>query len=365
MTDDNVKRRMLRPASGPSPAAAAGIGRIWGNAVARVAEDRLALPLESGAAVIGPAAVAPFLAGIPANAMLLRLDGPAGAQGLALVGPDAVAALVEMHTMRRLRPVAPDPRPPTRTDAAIVSPVIDASLAMLTGSADEGLVPNWAAGWKVAAFAPDPRPLGLTMPDIGYQRMTLPLIFGLDRARASDLSLLMPDTGSVAIPPPMADKAPEDWRDRLGRVTMPAPAEVRGVLWRLKMPLGAIALLKPGDSLTIPDEAIDGVRVESSDGGCLAVGRLGQLRGDRAVRLREVAGAEGQFRAPPPDGPGGGLSLSGAGGFGGGAPGHAEGYGLPDIAADGLPDLPPPEPADTGAPAFAFARVEDLPDRID
>ncbi len=413
MTGDSVKRRMLRPASGPSPATAAGIGRIWGNAVARVAEDRLGLPVEAGSASIAGAGIAGFLSAISSNAMLLRLDGRSGAQGLALVGSDAVAALVEMHTMRRLRQTAPDPRPPTRTDAAIVSPILDEALAMLTASADDGLVPKWAAGWSVAAFAPDPRPLGLTMPDIAYRRITLPLIFGLDRARSSDLSLLVPD-GGAGIGLPRPDEPPENWQERLGRAAMPAPAEVRGVLWRLRMPLAAVIALKTGDSLTILEDAIDAVRVEAADGRCLAVGRLGQLRGDRAVRLREFAGPDGEIgpagdgsAALPPGGAGapGGGSGGALGGASGGAAGGGSGRGAAgrDALAEGfmsagLPTLDSPaggaggglgagdlglggetggmgttlgalplaaDAADGGMPALAFPTIGDLPDRID
>ncbi|MFZ5709733.1 MAG: FliM/FliN family flagellar motor switch protein [Pseudomonadota bacterium] len=328
---------MLRPLSRPAPSPAEGPGRLWGLAVARAAQHRLDLPVHIGESRLDRTALAPFLAGLPDLVMILRLEGRQEARGLAVLSPDAFAALVEMHTMRRLRPAPPAARRPTRTDAAIVAPIIDLALDLLSGDgADGGAgggagggIPGWATGWRYGAFAPDPRPLGLTMPDVPYLHLATALELGADRSRGGDIALFLPE-GRTEPPEDPAERR-ADWSGRMEAAALSVPAEVRAVLWRFRLPLAAAIALSPGRQITLPATALAAVRIEGRDGSLTATGRLGQFRGARAVRLAEVCSG-GQ--APSGD--------TAATAFD--AAGIAPGVVPPPAGAGpgGLPDLPLP-----------------------
>ena len=69
------------------------------------------------------------------------------------------------------------------------------------------------------------------------------------------------------------------------RTVMATPAQLEGVLDRLRLPWSAVVALKAGDLIPLPMAALDRVQMEGVGGRRLAMGRLGQCRGHRAVRL--------------------------------------------------------------------------------
>ena len=79
---------------------------------------------------------------------------------------------------------------------------------------------------------------------------------------------------------------------------MGAQAELSAVLHRLTLPLSAVLALRAGDVLPLPSAALDRVSVEGLDGRRLALGKLGQNQGSRALRLQQI-GAAPPAAAPP------------------------------------------------------------------
>jgi flagellar motor switch protein FliM len=71
----------------------------------------------------------------------------------------------------------------------------------------------------------------------------------------------------------------------LETAVMRAPASLRAELGRLTLPLSEVLDLGVGGALTLPLSALEEVRLTALDGTEQAVGRLGQSRGMRAIRL--------------------------------------------------------------------------------
>jgi flagellar motor switch protein FliM len=67
---------------------------------------------------------------------------------------------------------------------------------------------------------------------------------------------------------------------------------VQAALSRITLPLSAVVQMKPGDLLPLPLAALDRIEITGQDGQPCAVGRLGQSRGMRALRLRHVGAPE-------------------------------------------------------------------------
>jgi flagellar motor switch protein FliM len=76
-----------------------------------------------------------------------------------------------------------------------------------------------------------------------------------------------------------------DWDQSLSASVMRAPASLRAELGRVTMPLSKVLELGVGGALTLPLSALEEVQLAALDGTVQAVGRLGQSRGMRAVRL--------------------------------------------------------------------------------
>ena len=68
---------------------------------------------------------------------------------------------------------------------------------------------------------------------------------------------------------------------------------------RLSLPLGTVLGLAVGEVLPLVDVAIDRIVMAGADGRPLAVGKLGQFQGHRAIRITECLDAAGNRLAAP------------------------------------------------------------------
>ena len=66
---------------------------------------------------------------------------------------------------------------------------------------------------------------------------------------------------------------------------MATPTQLQAVLHRLSIPLSAVMQLQAGDLMPLPMASVEKLRLEGSGGRRLVMGRLGQARGFRAVKL--------------------------------------------------------------------------------
>src|SRR6056297_2483640 len=125
----SVIRRKTRAArEGADPRVLSPV-RALRLALARAADTLYELPL-----VVAPVEQRRVAAGevesaLDGEGLCLLLDGAEGARAAMRMCPAFVSALIEVQTTGRVRPGKVRPRPPTRTDAAMVAPLVDALLA--------------------------------------------------------------------------------------------------------------------------------------------------------------------------------------------------------------------------------------------
>lgn len=297
-TQSGVLRRKLVAAKAGAGDEGPGADRAWRLALARTARDLLKLQLDVTALGMTQHSLADLLELPAERALIAVLEGPQQTMGLWVADPSVLAALIEVQTLGRVSAHSVHARKPTRTDAAMVADLVDAALKGLeAGLADDpDLV--WAGGFRYASFLDDPRPLGLLLEDEDYRvlRAEVSLAAG---AKSGLILLAVPAEGRGKRPPPSAGVVPQIdpgpiFAAALSERVSGAESALEAVLARLTLPISVMMTLQPGEILPLPLAALDRITLEGIDGRRLAMGKLGQNRGMRAVRLTpEAAQASG------------------------------------------------------------------------
>ncbi|TXI04523.1 MAG: flagellar motor switch protein FliM [Pseudorhodobacter sp.] len=291
--DDSVMRRKLAAArADEGNEGGPGADRGWRVALARAARDQLKLALEVRSLSLGRAGLAEVLELPPERALIAVLEGPREGVGVLVLSPEVLQAMVEVLTIGKVSPGGPAPRRPTRTDAAMVAPTIDAALIDMEQALAQEADVVWAGGWRYASFLDDPRPLGLMLEDFGYRvlKAEVDLNHGV---RQGGIYLILPAEGRGQLPSRAAPSRPASDEAHAHRAFTAALAEeveaaectLDAVLMRLSMPLSRVVGLAVGDVLPLGSAALDRVSLEGLDGRKLTEGKLGQNRGMRALRL--------------------------------------------------------------------------------
>lgn len=237
-------------------------------------------------------------------ALLSQPDGP---PGLIALDPQGMAALVEAMTTATLSTRQPAPRRPTRTDAALLADVVDSLLHQRDGG--EGAV------FRFDRMVRDLRLLDVLVEDGGYDLDLVDFELSAGSVRRAGLLLLalpqpalpdMPDLFAATAPLPFDDAPDPGWQAALEAAVLGAPADLRAVLGRVRMPLAQAMALEPGSALLLPLSQLEEVEVETIDRKPLGRARLGQFRGMRAVRMTVLNGGnaagKGADGAMPPAG---------------------------------------------------------------
>ena len=288
-----VIRRKIQAGRGAAEADTAGsAASVWSVALARAARGRMGLDLAVSGMADTRASVAEVLDLQPDRALIAVLEGPGESLGVLSLSPDILAGLIERQTLGRVTDIAPLPRRPTRTDAAMVGGLVDAALEGL----DAGLatLPDrvWASGFRYASFLEDARPLGLMLEDVGYRvlRAEVALEGG---TKTGPVLLVLPAEGRMAPPEPApqaADKAAAlVFQAAVAEQVRASDAVLDAVIARVTLPLSLAMALGVGEVIRLGSAAIDRIDLEGIDGVRMAGGRLGQNRGMRALRLNEEA----------------------------------------------------------------------------
>jgi flagellar motor switch protein FliM len=305
----SVIRKKLMSARSDIHEGGPGADRAWRLALARRARDLIKLQLEVRSLTLDLCSLTELL-DLPAErAMIAVLEGPSQTMGLWIADPSVLAAMIEAQTLGRVLPGPAAARKPTRTDAAMIADLVDAMLKTLeTGLAeDPDLI--WAGGFRYASFLDDPRPLGLLLEDEPYRVLRAEVALGTG-AKSGVILLVLPAEGRGRLPASSAGAAPHadpgpafavQLADRLSG----ADSQLEAVIARLTLPIAVMMALRPGEVLSLPMAALDRITLEGIDGRRLAMGKLGQNRGMRAVRLTPEASHAAGPRAgtviSPPD----------------------------------------------------------------
>lgn len=303
--DIGVIRRKLMAGRAVLAEGGPGADRGWRLALARAARDDLKLPLEVTNLALDRRSLAELLELPPDFALIIVLEGPKDGLGLLVMSAPVLAAMIETLTIGKLSAGVPNPRKPTRTDAAMVAGMIDSALTGLeVGLAQEADL-IWAGGFRYASFLDDPRPLGLLLEDIPYRVLNAEVSLA-NGARVGSVLLALPADGRGVVPQlrhnPALDEAEAGpaFTAALSEQVQAADSSIDAVLARLSMPLSRVMGLRVGEVLALPRASLDQISFEGIDGRKVAEGKLGQNRGMRAIRLTPAAARVATPVAVPP-----------------------------------------------------------------
>lgn len=291
----DVLRRKVQTAKSPKADGGAGAERAWRVGFARAARDMMHLPVDFLGVTIARLSLTEVLDLPPDRALILMLEGPEEGLGLLILSPDLLAAMIEVLTIGQCGTQPADPRKPTRTDAAMLSPLADSALINLEEALSNHTDLRWAAGFRYASFIEEARPLGLLLEDVAYRMLNAQLSVG-QGARRGEMILVLPAEGRGPMPH-LAETAISDAVARpvfaaaLTEQVEGAACQMDAVIARLTLPLVDVMQLQPDAVLALPKAGLDQISVEGLDGRVVATGRLGQHRGARAVRLVALGAA--------------------------------------------------------------------------
>ena len=289
-----VIRRKLVSARGDPADGRPGADRAWRLALARSARDLFKLQLDVVSLTLERRSLTELLDLPPERALIGILEGPQETMGLWVACPSFLAAVIEVQTLGRVSKAPAPPRKPTRTDAAMVAVFVDVTLKALETGLAEDVDKVWAGGFRYASFLDDPRPLGLLLEDEAYRVLRAEVMLA-GGAKTGTVLLALPDEGRGKLPVDdpaaavVADPGPEFTAQLTERVNG-SDSQMEAVLARLTLPISVMVALQPGEVLPLPLAALDRITLEGIDGRRLAMGKLGQNRGMRAVRLTPEVG---------------------------------------------------------------------------
>ena len=274
-----------------------GADRAWRLAFARAARDMMQLPVDFVGLTLARVSLTELLDLPPERGLNLMLEGPEEGLGLLILSPDLLSAFVEVLTMGKCGAHPPDSRKPTRTDAAMLSPLVDLAMANLEEAlAEEGDL-IWTSGFRYASFIEEARSLGLLLEDVIYRTLTARLSLA-QGARVGEMILVLPAEGRGQKPRQKAKSVPgavagPAFSAALGAQVEDAACQLEAVLARLAMPLSDVMDLSVDAVLPLPTANLDRISLEGLDGRRVSVGKLGQHRGMRAIRVTHDGTATG------------------------------------------------------------------------
>jgi len=298
----SVLERKLAAARDSEPAGGRSALRALRLAIARAAADELDLAVSVIGATQARRTLEDLTDQLAGDRMHVLLDGPSGQSedrreirgdgriGALCLDRSFVTALTQHQTMGQVSGGAPDDRPFTDTDAAMTAGLVDAILARSGDLVESPADQTCLRGYRFGARAEDSRTLLLALEEERYRifNLTLDIAAGVQQGT---ICLILPE---VPDPSDKDDPAALPAGPRLDQGFGVIRAELMAVVCRLKFSLAELAEMKPGDALPLAQDRLDQTELLALDGQKIAVGRLGQSAGMRAIRLNETA-------APIPD----------------------------------------------------------------
>lgn len=244
-----------------------------------------------------------LLAQLRDDGLMILLDGESGARGMLMLDCQVVSALIETQITGQVRRAVAPQRSYTRTDAAMVAPLIDATLAGFDSqlaAAEDGYLPGQ---FRFGDRAEDARALSLVLKDgqFDFFRLTVDVAEG---AKSGIILLALPCCKAGGHARKAADPAAGANQMSLEKMALNATVTLDAVAARLNMPLRDICNLAPGMVLPVARDSFSQSELTAPPRHVVSRVTLGQVNGMRAVRIMLPApqrAAEYSARAANPE----------------------------------------------------------------
>jgi flagellar motor switch protein FliM len=194
--------------------------------------------------------------------------------------------------MGRVAQQSGDPRKPTRTDAAMLAPLADLAVRNLEEALAEDADLVWTSGFHYGSFIEEARALAPLLEDMTYRCVTARLSVA-GGARVGEMQLVLPAEGRGRKPNLLARGVPASvagpaFSAALSARVEAADCQLQAVVGRVALSLAETMQLQAGAVLPLPSASLDRVSIQGLDGREVGLGKLGQHRGMRAIRLMEA-----------------------------------------------------------------------------
>jgi len=260
--------------------------RILRLAFSRAADRIIGMPLVVLGVNEDVVTLDQMIALLDEDMMLLPMFGLSGPVGMCAVNLQMRAAVIEMQTRGSVAARMAAPRKVTATDIALSVPMLSGFVQGLADTGGATYLCPWVGGARLDSDQPthfaDARAASLALPDELYRLVRLSVDLGAGE-RQGEVLLALPDIRPAK--PSVDAPGPGVWAAALRGAVMAAPARIDAVLYRKTMTLHAVETLQVGQVIGLSGGSVCRVEMIGVDGGVIARGRLGQMAGQRAVRI--------------------------------------------------------------------------------
>ncbi|MDJ0631532.1 MAG: FliM/FliN family flagellar motor C-terminal domain-containing protein [Rhodobacter sp.] len=252
------------------------------TAAARAGDEAFSIPVAVRDLTLTTDNPETLTADLPEPGLIVLIEDGDGHRGLAVAGPQVVAAAVEALTLGQVQPGEAALRRPTGTDAAMMAEFLNATLTMFAALAAgcPDLPP--LDGFRFARQLPDARAGGMALADIPHLSCAAEFDFGLG-AKSDKVIFVFPVTRCGAAG---TVRSGGDWAATLQRSVLGTEACLDAVLCRFERPLAEIGGIAVGDVLPLGTAGLDGLTLQGPNGQRVTTGKLGRSGAMRAVRVR-------------------------------------------------------------------------------
>jgi len=295
---DQVNAALMRKLSagqGENGTASRPILRALRLALARAAGDRLSLPLSVIGARQSTREPGDLDGSVEEGWLLLLFTSDHGGPAGFCLDPGFVSAIVQTQTIGEVLGDPPQPRLFTDTDAAMTAPLIEEVLLKAQKLVETPEDTGSFQGYEYSARLVDLRSLTLALIDEVYRVFDLTVELA-EGARQGRICVLLPDHPKIADEETTEDA---DHGPRLDQAAGVIRAELQAAICRMTLPLAELSSLRAGDLLPLTGARLDRTEITTIDRARLAVGRLGQCGGMRAVRINEQIAPQAMLDSLP------------------------------------------------------------------
>ncbi len=269
-------------------ARAMSLGRALRLTAAKQADRLMGLALNTLGVTRSAASVEALSDLLPAQCLILLMDGPDHQVCAAVLDPELVSGLIQQETMGKVTAplAASTPRAHTATDAALCAPFVEALMGNAASMPEEAADRELLRGYRFGVRAQEPRVALLALDRLDYEVvcMTLDLAGGV---RSGTLTLILPQPVAPATPQSEEEhgEASPGRPQTLSKTVLQLNAQLTVALTRLSLPLQTVSDFKPGDLVDLNMSSLAQALVIDVDGKVVSRATLGQLDGMRAVQL--------------------------------------------------------------------------------
>ena len=281
-TDQSILRRKIGEQSAQAETRGMGPQKALRLATARAGHDMGELVASLAGCTQNRVGLEQIAAAIDGPQLVFLTNSPQASHGLAVIDATIVSGVVEHLTTGRVVSTPPEQRDPSRTDAIMLADLLDRILAAMDEELAASAQVPAITGFRSLAILDDARAVSMALEDVPYRRFDLSIDLA-EGAKTGEIWLFFPNP----VPASSGDSAQhsrnwqEAWQTHVDRI----PARVEAILHKFAMPLDQLRDLEVGSLIPVPVEQVGAVRLTGTDRNAVAIGKLGQARGYRAVRI--------------------------------------------------------------------------------